>query len=128
MNALMRGIWRRGSLKLAPVAAVAVIGILIAAPTASGQAAIDQYVPAGDPGNGAGEGAGGVTPLLPTGTGGGKPPAADPGSGSESGGELPFTGYPVTPFIWVVVALLLIGALVRVAAPVLGRRGAPDAA
>jgi hypothetical protein len=114
-------------LRLAPVAAVAVLGILIAAPTASGQAAIDQYIPAGDPGNGAGRGAESVAPLLPSGTGS-KTPTANPGSGSDSGGELPLTGYPVTPFIWVVVAVLLIGALVRVAAPVFGRGGAQDAA
>jgi hypothetical protein len=114
---------------MAPIAAVAVIGILIAAPTASGQAAIDQYVPAGDPGNGAGQGAGGVTEsLLPSGPGGTKTPSPDPGAGSQVGGDLPFTGYPVTPFIWVVLAVLLLGALVRVAAPLLGRRGAQDAA
>jgi hypothetical protein len=113
---------------MAPLAAVGVIGILIAAPTASGQAAIDQYIPAGDPGNGAGHGAGGVDSLLPPGTQGNHTPSADPGPGSETGGELPFTGYPVTPFIWIVVAVLAAGALVRVAAPVFGQRRARNAA
>jgi hypothetical protein len=122
----MHGTWRRGSLKLAPIAALSVIGILIAAPTASGQAAIDQYIPAGDPGNGAGQGAENVASLLPSGAVS-KAPSADPGSGSESGGELPFTDYPVTPFIWVVVTALLIGTLVRVAAPVFGYGRAQDA-
>jgi hypothetical protein len=127
MHALMRGTWRRGLLKVAPITALGVIGILVAAPAASGQAAIDQYIPAGDPGNGAGKDAGGVAgSLLPPG-GPGQPPSPNPGGGSSGGGKLPLTGYPVTPFVWVILAVLLIGAMVRIAAPVLGRRGAPDA-
>jgi hypothetical protein len=124
----MVGTWRRGLLKMAPIAAVGLLGILIAAPSASGQAAIDQYVPQGNPAGGAG---GAIAPSDnlggPSGTGGGHAIAANTDNGTASGGDLPFTGYPVTSFVWIVLALLLAGALVRVTAPRLGRRGVPGA-
>jgi hypothetical protein len=123
----MYGTWRRGLLKLAPIAAIGLLGILVAAPSASGQAAIDQYVPQGNPAGGSG---GAIAPsdsLGPSGTGGSHAIAADTGRGSAKGGDLPFTGYPVTSFIWIVLALLLTGALVRVTAPLLGRRRASGA-
>jgi hypothetical protein len=108
---------------MAPVAAIGLIGILVAAPSASGQAAIDQYVPQGNPAGGSGA-SGAPDGLGIPGGGGGHTVAADSGSGSSKGGDLPFTGYPATPFVWIVLGLLLAGALVRVISPMLGRRGA----
>jgi hypothetical protein len=125
--AAMYGSWRRGLLKLAPTALVGLLGILVAAPSASGQAAIDQYVPQGNPAGGAGGAMGVSDSLGPLGAGGSHAVAADTGRGSSSGGDLPFTGYPVTPFVWIVLALLLAGALVRVTAPMLERRPASGA-
>jgi hypothetical protein len=110
---------------MAPVAAIGLIGILVAAPSASGQAAIDQYVPQGNPAGGSGGASGSLgSPATPTGGTESHAVAADSGPGSSKGGELPFTGYPATPFVWIVLAVLLVGALVRVTAPMLGRRGA----
>ncbi|MDX6607235.1 MAG: hypothetical protein QOD14_1775 [Solirubrobacterales bacterium] len=113
---------------MAPVAALALIGILVAAPNASGQAAIDQYTPQGGPAGGSGGAVSGSSDTLgPAGAQiGHRHIAAKPGNGSSSGGSLPLTDYPVTPFVWIVVAVLIAGVLVRVAAPVLGRRGARD--
>jgi hypothetical protein len=109
---------------MAPIAAVGLLGILIAAPSASGQAAIDQYVPQGNPAGESGGAIGSADTLGPGGTGGGHAVAGNVREGTGSGGDLPFTDYPVTPFVWIVLALLLTGALVRVTAPLLGRRGA----
>jgi hypothetical protein len=124
MDRSMHGIWRRGLLRMAPIAAIGLIGILVAAPSASGQAAIDQYVPQGNPAGGSGGASGSLGSLGTPGGAGSHAVAADSGPGSSMGGDLPFTGYPVTPFVWVVLALLLAGALVRVTSPMLGRRGA----
>jgi hypothetical protein len=114
---------------MAPVSAIGLLGILIAAPSASGQAAIDEYIPQGNPAGGSGGASIGPSnsALGPGGAGPTHQIAAKPDSGSRSGGKLPFTGYPVTPFVWVVIAALLAGALVRVAAPVLDRGGAKGA-
>ncbi len=110
---------------MAPVMAVGLIGILVAAPTASGQAAVDQYTPIGSPAGGSGGAVSGPSDTLgPAGAQiGHRHIAARPQESSSSGGSLPFTDYPVTPFVWIVLAVLIAGALVRVAAPVLGRRG-----
>jgi PPE-repeat protein len=113
---------------MAPIAAVGLLGILIAAPAASGQAAIDQYVPQGNPAGGTGGGTIGSSGGLQTpGAVTGHAIAAHTGKGTGSGGQLPLTDYPVTPFVWIVLALLLAGALVRVTAPMLGRRRARGA-
>lgn len=121
----MRGTWRTVSLRMAPIMAVCLVGILFAAPGASGQAAVDQYVPQGGPGGGSGGAASGPSDTLgPAGAQiGHRKIAAKPADGSSSGGSLPFTDYPVTPFVWIVLAVLVAGALVRITAPVLGRRG-----
>jgi len=112
-------------LKMAPIVAVGLVGILVAAPNASGQAAIDQYTPQGGPAGGSGGAVSGSSDTLgPAGAQiGHRHIAVKPGDSSSSGGSLPFTDYPVTPFIWIVLAVLIAGALVRVAAPLLGRRG-----
>jgi hypothetical protein len=123
----MTGIWRRGLLKVAPVCAVGLLGILVAAPSAAGQAAIDQYVPKGDPAGGSG-GAGTLASPISNAQGavssGGKQrvtPVAGPGS--DKGGRLPGTDYPGTPFLWIVLAILVTGALVRLGIEVKKRRG-----
>jgi hypothetical protein len=110
------------------VLVIGLVGILIAAPSASGQAAIDQYVPQGNPAGGPGGTPNGQSGSLgPGGAGLSNQVVAEPKRGSSGGGTLPFTGYPVTPFIWVIVAALIAGALVRLAAPVLERGWAKGA-
>jgi hypothetical protein len=120
------GTWRRDLLRMAPIVALGLVGILVAAPSASGQAAVDQYVPTGNPAGASGGASGSLRPLGPgeSAPGSGHAVAADPGNGSANGGDLPFSGYPVTSFVWIVLAVLLVGALVRVAASMLRRRGA----
>ena len=110
---------------MAPIVAVALVGILFAAPNASGQAAVEQYIPQGGAAGGSGGGVSASSDTLgPAGAQiGHRRIAAKAGDSSSSGGSLPFTDYPVTPFVWIVLAVLVAGVLVRVAAPVLGRRG-----
>jgi hypothetical protein len=110
---------------MAPIMAVAVVGTLVVAPNASGQAAVDQYTPQGSPAGGSGGGLSASSDTLGPGGAqiGHRHIAADPGKGSSSGGSLPLTDYPVTPFVWIVLGVLVAGGLVRVAAPVLARRG-----
>jgi hypothetical protein len=120
----MDGTRRRRMVRMAPVLAVGMLGILIAAPNAAGQAAIDQYIPKGDP---AGTGGGGSI-ATPYGTQGPAAPAVkaikqDTGSGSGSGGTLPLTDYPSTPWLWIILALLVVGGLSRVAFKEMKRRG-----
>jgi hypothetical protein len=110
--------------KMAPIMTIALLGILVAAPAASGQAALDQYVPRGNP---AAESGGGppsdtLSPLVFAKSDAREVP--DPGDGSSKGGSLPFGGYPVTPFIWIVIALLVSGTMARVAAQRIGHKGA----
>ena len=121
-----------------PVLILSVIGILFAAPNASGQAAIEQYTPQPDPGGGSG-GAVGSVPSDTLGPGSEAAPGvathsktpsavvAKTGDGSSSGGTLPATDYPVTPFVWIVLGVLATGVLVRIASPLLGRRRARGA-
>jgi hypothetical protein len=128
----MDGRWTRGlRRRVAPILAVCLVGTLFAAPSASGQAAVDQYVP--DPGTGGVAGATGGAKAQGTknqgthGTRGNGSVATQPGSGSSSGGNLPFTGYPLTPFVWFVLVALVAGVLMRVARTRLMRRGARGA-
>jgi hypothetical protein len=129
MKKLMDGTGRRASVTMSLTCAIGLLGILIAAPSASGQAAIEQYIPQGNPAGGSGGASIGPSDsaLGPGGAGPAHQIAAKPDSGSRSGGKLPFTDYPVTPFVWVVIAALLVGGLIRVAAPVLDRGGAKGA-
>jgi hypothetical protein len=110
--------------KMAPIMTIALLGILVAAPAASGQAALDQYVPRGNP---AGESGGGprsdtLGPLTSPSNAG--PTDKSPGDASAKGGS--FAGYPLTPFVWIVLALLVAGALARVAATRIGQKGTPE--
>jgi len=115
---------------MAPIMAVVMVGILIAAPSASGQAAVDQYIPTGSPSGGSGGAASAPSDTLgpPGAQIGPRTIAAKPGESSSSGGSLPLTDYPVTPFIWIVLAVLVAGVLVRVTSPLIERRGARGAA
>jgi hypothetical protein len=110
-----------------PVIAVFVIGTLFAAPSASGQAAVDQYT--SNPGAGGVQGAtgGGSKKKGTNTTGRNGSVAGQPGSSSSGGGNLPFTGYPITPFVWIALAALIAGVLVRVTAARLKRGGARGA-
>ena len=75
------------------------IAALIAAPAAIGApAAVDQYVPQANPANPAGPAEG---------------PAGGEAVPGEGGGSLPFTGYPLTPLVLVVLLLLVAGLTLR---------------
>jgi hypothetical protein len=123
MSGHMRGTWRRHLLKLAPIAAIALLGILVTAPGASGQAAVDQYVPQSGVQGATGKGSSKPSNHSKTaGTQNGSV-AANSTGGTSSGGNLPFTGYPMTPLVWIALAVLVAGALVRITVSVLTRRG-----
>jgi hypothetical protein len=121
----MLGMWTRVAGRLASILAVGAVVILVAAPSASAQAALDQYVPNGNPAGGS-KGGGSldspVTPQGPAGRGAHKV-ALNFGSGTDKGGKLPLTDYPSTPFLWIVLAILVAAALIRVAVEVKKRRG-----
>jgi hypothetical protein len=121
----MLGMWRRATGRAAPIIAIAAAVILVAAPSASGQAALDQYIPKGNPAGG-NKGGGSldspVAPQAPDGRSALKL-ASYGGSGTDKGGKLPLTDYPSTPFIWIVLAVLVAAALIRIAVAVKTRRG-----
>jgi hypothetical protein len=121
----MRGTWKRIVGRFAPILVIGAVGILVAAPTASGQAALDQYVPKGDPAGGSHDAGSLDNPIVVQfpneGTG---HKAASHKSGSDKGGRLPLIDYPGTPFLWIVVAILVAGALIRIAISVKKRTGA----
>jgi hypothetical protein len=127
---------RRG--RIGHLLTVGLLGILVVPASAFGQAAADQYIPSAKPsgvggggadvadvGRGGGSDAGSEVASLGT-EGAGVPAAgAEAISGSAGGGTLPFTGYPVTPFVAVLGALLVAGLLVRLTAPMIERRDVP---
>jgi len=113
---------------MAPILAIGLLGILVAAPSAAGQAALDQYVPKGNP-HGGTRGAGTLdnpysTPASPTGASQHKIQTDNEGPGTDKGGRIPVTDYPGTPFVWIVIAILVAGALIRLGVEVMKRRGA----
>jgi hypothetical protein len=125
---LVKGTWTRPSMRLAPILAVGLLGILIAAPSAAGQAAIKQYTPNGNPAGGDGRAGGTLaTPIPPSSSTGAKKVSSDTGSGTDKGGTLPGSDYPSTPWLWIVIAVLIAAALVRVGTEVVGRKEAPNA-
>jgi hypothetical protein len=123
----MRATWTKGKGRLASILGIGALMILVAAPNAAGQAALDQYVPTGNPAGG-NKGGGSldspVTPQALNGGGRAHKLASDVGSGTDKGGRLPLTGYPSTPFLWIVVAILVVAALIRIGIAVKKRRGA----
>jgi hypothetical protein len=124
--AFVKGTWMRKMGRLAPILVIGLVGILVAAPSASGQAALDQYVPQGNPAGGT-EGAGSLlnplTSQSPHGRSGLKV-KSNPDSGTEKGGRLPVTDYPSTSFLWIVIAILGAAVLIRVAFALKKRMGA----
>ena len=109
---------------MAPVLALGLLGILVVAPNAAGQSALKQYVPEGNPAGGSGRPGGNlVNPISAAPTGPGSKPIAAKQSGSEKGGRLPLTDYPGTPWLWIILAILVAGALIRGGLFVLKRRG-----
>jgi hypothetical protein len=119
---------RRGTARSAPILAIGLLGILVAAPSASGQAAVDQYIPKGDPAGGSGGAGGSLDNPIITPSGGSTKSAAhkvasDLGSGTDKGGRLPGTSYPSTPWLWIVIAVLVAGALIRITTSLTKRRG-----
>ena len=129
---------RNGLLALAAIAAALALSALVADSASAQQPAIcDQYpqLPQcddqGGGGGGGGDGGGGVagesdsssdddqgstgdettgtSPGVFPGSGGG--PTA--GAGGGTGGELPFTGYPLTPLLLILLLLLAAGLVIR---------------
>jgi hypothetical protein len=116
----------RERVRLVPILVIGLVGILVAAPSASGKAAVDQYVPQGNPAGGskgAGSLANPITSQTPS-SGNVHKVKSDLGSGTEKGGRLPITDYPSTPFLWIVIAILVAAVLIRGAASLKKRRGA----
>lgn len=114
----------RQTTRTALLACVAVLGILVVAPAAHGQA-VDQYSALSAPspvidqaGVIASGGTGGQGDVGGATTGGS---AADE-AGEGAGGKLPFTGYPLTPLLLLIAILLAAGIALRLAAPALDRR------
>jgi hypothetical protein len=127
-----------------------IVGIVLAAPAANAQdvAAADQYTPSGgggggqNPAGGGGHNGGGNGAQNPAGGGGGGgaqnpdngggavSPAGGGGAepsatvGEKGGGGLPFTGYPLTPLVWIVVGLLVAGIAVRLVSGAVRRNSA----
>jgi hypothetical protein len=124
----MKGTWTRPSVRTATILAVGLLGILVAAPHAAGQAALKQYTPNGNPARGDRDAGGSLaTPIAPSSSAtGAKQVSNKSETGTDKGGTLPGTDYPSTPWLWILLALLIAGALIRVAAPML-RRGAQNA-
>jgi hypothetical protein len=124
---------RRTTIRAAIALSALVAGIVIAPSAALAQtAAADQYLPGTDtPGGGqAPEGGGGGGGQNPAGGGGGGGQEAagggdeaaagggaelspSAGTGEADAGTLPFTGYPLTALLLVVIVLLVAGLLVR---------------
>ena len=95
---------------------VGVLAALLAAPAASGQAALDQYVPKLEPGKRKkakpiSQG-GGVEPAVPAETGS-RPQPADTSEGESGGGTLPGSDFPLTPFLLLLLLLLLAALIAR---------------
>jgi hypothetical protein len=112
---------RRHWVRIAPLFAVGLLGILVVAPNAAGQAALKQYVPQGNPTGDSGSAGGSLANPITAGTGS-KPIGSNP-KGTDKGGTLPIVDYPGTPWLWIILAILVAGALIRGGFLVLKRRG-----
>jgi hypothetical protein len=136
---------------LVPVLALTALLMLVAASSALGQAAVDQYIPSASPtghhgrdeggggnigGGGGGTGSGGSAKpdnaaasqnqsLSAGGAGLANVSSGESGPGSASGGNAPGTDYPLTTFVFVIIGLVAAGTVVTV---LLRRRRAGHAA
>jgi hypothetical protein len=120
----VRGLDRRAArFAVALVAMVALASASAVVPATAGAqdpAACQQY-PTSDCGDaGPANGGGDTSPGIGPGGGAGAPSAAGTDSGS-SHGTLPFTGYPMTPLLLLVLALLAAGLMLRAALAVRDR-------
>jgi hypothetical protein len=103
---------RRKRLFVVPATLALMGAMLVAAPVVNAQnAGGDQYSPGGGvgPAGGSGTGPGGEG----TGPAGGELQANPAGTGESGGGELPFTGYPLTPLVLAVILLVVLGLAFR---------------
>ena len=153
MTAMFTGASRAFGRAILPALVLATVGMLVAASSSFGQAAVEQYIPDVPPslqhhgasGSGGGAGGSGSASSSPSNASGGstagsgssggngasgsaqtqkKAAAAgvaglssfsDPvGGGTSSGGDAPGTGFPLTTFVFIVVAIFLAGLLVYV--------------
>ena len=90
------------------ILALAAGGIVVAPTAASAQAgAADEYSPT-SPGNGSGG-------SENDGTGGAVDDNLGAGTAESDGGNLPFTGYPLTPLVTLFLLLLAAGLVIRLA-------------
>jgi hypothetical protein len=112
--------------RAAVAAALALGAILAPTPAAWGQAAGDQYLPSLDPGGTTGGPADptGAAPLVPVRKDVSPSKQLTPPTheGTASGGSIPGSDYPISPFVAIVAALLLAGIAIGVLGPVLKRR------
>ena len=131
-----------------PALVLAIVGMLVAASSSFGQAAVEQYIPDVPPslqhhgasGSGGAAGGSGSASSSPSNASGGSAGSAggngasgsaqtqkkagaagvaglssfsDPaGGGTSSGGDAPGTGFPLTTFVFIVIAIFLAGLLV----------------
>ena len=155
MSAMLTGDARFFSRAILPALVLATVGMLVAASSSFGQAAVEQYIPDINPsgqhhgasggGGGGGGGGSGSASSSPSNASGGtagtagssggngasgnaqtqkKAAAAgvaglssfsDPvGGGTSSGGDTSGTGFPLTTFVFSVIAIFLVGLLVYV--------------
>jgi hypothetical protein len=152
MSAMFTGASRAFGRAILPALVLATVGMLIAASSSFGQAAVEQYIPDVNPtghhnggGSGTGNGAAssGSSTVAPstasgggtstgsgsgnsgTGSAGKKAAAAagvaglsnlssGGGGGSSGGGSAPGTDFPLTTFVFIVIAIFLAGLLVYV--------------
>ena len=153
MTAMFTGASRAFGRAILPALVLATVGMLVAASSSFGQAAVEQYIPDVPPslqhhgasGSGGGAGGSGSASSSPSNASGGsagssgssggngasgsaqtqkKAAAAgvaglssfsDPVGGStSSGGDASGTGFPLTTFVFIVIAIFLAGLLVYV--------------
>jgi hypothetical protein len=109
--------------RLALAGSLALLGMLVAVPGAMAQSATQQYVPdLGTQGSTATGGTGNNGNTGNSNAGNGTQGTAAAGEVASGGKTLPFTGYPLTTLIWIVLMFLIVGLGLRLFVPVLDRR------
>ena len=115
---------RRIAVALCAIAACLALPMVLA-PAIPAQSVIDQYQPRPDRAAGSGGGNGGDSGGLVRAAhvpGGDIGPAANTAVAGGRGGDLPVTGYPLTPLIIALLILLAVGVAIRTAVEVRARR------